>query len=108
MTRSIMLIAAGALVVAGALACNSKTDEYTGTDSYLSDITFPLFSPDAEKEYGRLRKARKAKGMPESVLTDAIDWAPTLDEAFARATKADKPVLLVTYVRENGDPLCDV
>lgn len=75
---------------------------------HLASLTFPLFPPDAEKTYGKLRKARMAEGNPETVRTDKIDWAATVDEAFARATKEDKPVLFVTFVRENGDPHCDV
>jgi hypothetical protein len=43
-----------------------------------------------------------------SELTRAIDWAETIDEAFQRASAADRPVLFLTFVRENGDPLADV
>ena len=37
-----------------------------------------------------------------------IDWAPDVYAAIERATAEDRPILLLTHVRENGDPACDV
>ena len=74
----------------------------------LAAVSFPLFTTDVNARCNALRSARDAAGRPTSFLTDAVDWAPSLDAAFARATAEDKPVLLATFVRENGDPHCDV
>ncbi len=113
------------LTTLGGLSCGTESEgtESSGTKSagakpsaiestfkghHLASVSFPLFPEDAEAKYGQLRKARQAAGLPETTLTDAIPWAKTIDEAFERATKEDKPLLLVTFVRENGDPACDV
>lgn len=95
-----------AVVGAVAVACGGKSDSVAS--NHLENITFPLFSPQLEAEYSRLRSERWAAGNPETVLTDKIDWALSLDEAFTRGVAEDKPVLLVAHVRENGDPLGDV
>ena len=40
--------------------------------------------------------------------TKDVAWETDLDEAFARAKREDKPLVLATFTRENGDPDCDV
>lgn len=40
--------------------------------------------------------------------TQDVVWETDLDEAFARAKREDKPLVLATFTRENGDPDCDV
>lgn len=75
---------------------------------HLDSLTFPLFPDSLREEYAHLRAERREAGKPRTSLTDGIPWAASLDEAFERATREDKPVLLATLVRENGDPDCDV
>lgn len=116
--RGVSLVAAaGAVGVLGALgACGEVQGAEPGpgrpvvgaAPHPLAEVTFPLFTTDVNARCNALRSARDAAGRPPSVLTDALDWAPTLDAAFARATAEDKPVLLATFVRENGDAHCDV
>ena len=77
------------------------------SDHHLTRIEFPLFE-DFAAERNRLLAEREAAGKPETRLTDEVLFAETFDEAFERATREDKPVLLATFVRENGDPHCDV
>lgn len=114
--------AAFLMVLLGGVACSGKEfpvaqerqpagDEllaHLPEGHHLRSLHFPIFSDDAEAQYSKLRLLRKSAGLPETKLTDKIQWAKNLDDAFARAKAEDKPVLLVTFVRENGDPHCDV
>ena len=43
-----------------------------------------------------------------SELPGSIDWAPDVYAAIERAKQEDKPIFLMTQVRENADPDCDV
>lgn len=95
-----------ALALAGAsgFSCNKlDPSEVQG----LAGASSSLFADDGEEDYARFRRARQAAG-EDTRLTDGIQWAATLDEAFSRGMAEDKPVMLATFVRENGDPHCDV
>lgn len=95
---------------APALAAAAKTAPKSANLSKetLAFLEGPLFSDDAEDVYSKLRLQRKQAGNPVTTLTDEVRWMNTLDETFATATRENKPVLLLTFVRENGDPHCDV
>ena len=74
---------------------------------HLTEVEFPLIE-NFSANCNQLLAEREAAGMPESTLTNAVEFAASLDEAFERATREDKPVMIATFVRENGDPHCDV
>lgn len=67
-----------------------------------------IFSDDVGQVQRQLVREMKDAGHPRTTLTTAIEWMPSLDAAFERATAEDKPVLISSYVRENGDPENDV
>jgi hypothetical protein len=73
---------------------------------------FPLFT-DLETEYvcamDERRERSRAAGVEEpSELPTNINWAPDVYAAIERAKIEDKPIFLMTQVRENADPDCDV
>ena len=95
---------------AALLATACKRADAAGLDPahHLAQLSFPLFSETYLDVVDELVQERQEAGCPETSLTDQIDWAEDFDEAFARATAEDKPVLLALLVRENGDTECDV
>ena len=101
-----------AILLAWVASCGGGAAPSPSTEQvashHLDSLTFPLFPEGLGQEYLDLRAARREAGKPRTSLTDGIPWAASLDEAFERATREDKPVLVATLVRENGDPDCDV
>jgi hypothetical protein len=75
---------------------------------HLASLSFPLVSTDVDARCRELIAERERQGRPPSCPAEAIEWAGSVDEAFARAAREDKPVLFTTYVRENADPTRDV
>ena len=98
----------GAAIVMTALGTVSCGDVAASGEHHLASLSFPLFSSDTTRRSFELVEAREKLGNPRSTLTDEIEWATTVDEAFERATREDKPVLFATYVRYNAEPACDV
>lgn len=90
-----------------ALAVGSCAESGLPADHPLARVRFPLFER-FEQGCVELLDERERAGKPQTVLTDDVPWATTLDEAFERARREDKPVMIATFVRENGDPHCDV
>ena len=75
---------------------------------HLASLSFPLLSTDVDARCRELLAERERQGKPRSCAPEAIDWAGSIDEAFARAAREDKPVLFTTFVREQADPTRDV
>ena len=44
----------------------------------------------------------------QSEKPQKIKWVPDVKTAIERATAEDKPIFVAHYVRQNGDPACDV
>ncbi len=97
------------LTALAATACSDSAQPAAALpgDHPLARVEFPLFE-DFEEGCRQLMAERVRAGAGETVLSDEVDWAATLDEAFERAAREDKPVMIATFVRENGDPHCDV
>ena len=87
--RAASILAAGSLAACG---------EAVPSDS---ESVFPDGVGQIHQE---LIRERQAAGSPRTTLTSEIDWMPSLDAAFAKATREDKPVFISTYVRESGNP----
>jgi hypothetical protein len=103
-------IAVLAVVVVVGLGLFFLRPQGGGTDQSAS--IFPLFT-NLEEQYvrkmdERLERSRKVGEEERSELPGSIDWAPDVYAAIERAKQEDKPIFLMTQVRENADPDCDV
>ena len=96
-----------ALVLSAAALAGGCDRAQLPPDHHLAQVRFPLLE-DFEAQCEALLNDHAAAGMPETQAPAQVQWAATLDEAFERATREDKPVLIATLVRENGDAHCDV
>jgi len=97
----------GRLALLAALGCAACSGGSLPADHHLANVSFPLFE-NLEENCSALLAERAQAGCPISEPTSAIRWATTLDEAFERGAREDKPVMIASFVRENGDPHCDV
>lgn len=81
-------------------------------DLSLEDLAGRSLFTNLGERLGKLTKehSRQCRTDPArtTVLPSQIQWASSIDEAIERATREDKPILVLTFVRENGDPQCDV
>lgn len=94
------------LALAGVLAACGRGNLPPG--HHLAALSFPLVSTDVDARCHELLEERKSQGSPRTCLPETIEWAATVDEAFARAAREDKPVLFTHFVRFKGDPARDV
>jgi hypothetical protein len=103
--RLAALVGIGALVA----ACD---DAGSGDGSSLQAASFPLFADFDEEDYNRScsafrRQVLKSEGEKFTETSDVIQFTD-IYEGIAHAKKVDKPIFVMTYVLENGDPACDV
>ena len=105
----LVLVGIGA---AYALRSETLSDSNLPADLSLEELAAkPLFKDLAENEVKLFKERRRHRRLGLLGMTerpDEIQWVPTMEEAIAKATAEDKPILLMTFVRENGNPNGDV
>jgi hypothetical protein len=98
------VLSLAAAIAACALSSCGDVSHHEGPDSG----SLALFSEDIGRIHREMVLAREEAGLPRSSLPPEIEWMPDIDAAFAKAKREDKPVLISTSVRENGNPAGDV
>ena len=105
-TRQNVLISALLAGSMGLGACSEPTQQ-----GDLQVASAPLFTGLREEYAERIlaHRAKRDSGDDEfTCLPSEIVWAEDIYDAIERATIEDKPIFMLTFVRENGDPACDV
>lgn len=103
MKQTPVLSLAAALAACALPSCGEVVHDEAPDSGSLS-----LFSEDIGRIHREMVLAREQAGLPRSSLPPEIEWMPDIDAAFAKAKREDKPVLISTSVRENGNPAGDV
>jgi hypothetical protein len=87
----------------GLFACSEGDGDPMVTGSLFQDL-------DGQYKENILahRDRRKGGDSRFTKLPGQVEWAPDLPTAIERAKEQDKPIFMLTFVRENGDPHCDV
>ncbi len=118
LARPLLALFVVALLVTGWAAERTRDSTDPRTHSRLpSNLSLEelagcsLFTNLEERERRLLRMRRHEGRESELRPTERpaeIRWAESLGAAIERARREDKPIVVFTFVRENGDPLCDV